>query len=320
MKKNIAILVGGNSEEKKISIKSGENFINNLDPDKYSGYLIIIKDKNADFINKKTLEKLNKKDFSLNQKGKKIKFNLIVILIHGSPGETGELCSYFESLKIPYSSSNKRSSKLTFNKKKCNDYLREQDFTVPNSILNKKTDINIKYPCIVKPINSGSSFGVSKVNNPSKLNKAINLAKQYAQDFMIEEFIEGRELTCAVHNFSKEKLITLPLTEIISNNEIFDYSAKYLGQSNEITPANIEVKIANKIKNISIKAYDSLNLNGIVRFDFIVKKEDPYIIEVNTIPGFSKESIVPQMIDKSETNIKDFISELVEKTISNKRI
>ena len=261
MKKNIAILVGGNSEEKKISIKSGKNFINNLDTEKYSGYLIIIKDKNADFINKKTLEKLDKKDFSINQKGKKIKFNLIVILIHGAPGETGELCSYFESLKIPYSSSNEISSKLTFNKKKCNDYLREQDFTVPNSILNKKTDINIKYPCIVKPINSGSSFGVSKVNSPSKLHKAINLAKQYAQDFMIEEFIDGRELTCAVHNFSKEKLITLPLTEIISNNEIFDYNAKYLGQSNEITPANIEVEIAD---NVTVEVIRATGIQALV--------------------------------------------------------
>ena len=147
-------------------------------------------------------------------------------------------------------------------------------------------------------------FGVSKVNNQSKLNGAIKLAKKYATNYIIEEFIDGRELTCAVHNFSKENLITFPLTEIISYNEIFDYNAKYLGQSNEITPANIEEKVAVKIKNIATKAYETLKLNGIVRFDFIVTKGIPYIIEVNTIPGFSKESIVPQMIKKSETNIK----------------
>ena len=283
-------------------------------------YLILVNNLDDDFFCLKNQIKIDKSDFSLEKNGKKIQFDASVILIHGPPGETGELCSYFESLNIPYSSSNLIASKLTFDKKNCNDYLKNKGFAVPNSKINEKLNRNIKYPCIVKPINSGSSFGVSKVNNQSKLNGAIKLAKKYATNYIIEEFIDGRELTCAVHNFSKENLITFPLTEIISYNEIFDYNAKYLGQSNEITPANIEEKVAVKIKNIATKAYETLKLNGIVRFDFIVKKGIPYIIEVNTIPGFSKESIVPQMIKKSETNIKDFISMAVDKIISYKEI
>jgi D-alanine-D-alanine ligase len=320
LNKNIAILVGGESVERTISIKSGENFFENLDTKKYSGYLILVNNLDDDFYCLKDQIKIDKSDFSLEKNGEKIQFDATVILIHGAPGETGELCSYFESLNIPYSSSNLIASKLTFDKKKCNDYLKNKGFTVPNSKINEKLNTNIKYPCIVKPINSGSSFGVSKVNSQSKLNGAIKLAKKYATNYIIEEFIDGRELTCAVHNFSKEKLITLPLTEIISHNEIFDYDAKYLGQSNEITPANLEEKVTVKIKNIATKAYELLKLNGIVRFDFIVKKGKPYIIEVNTIPGFSKESIVPQMIKKSETNIKDFISTAVDKIISYKEI
>ena len=317
MKKNIAILVGGNSVEKNISVKSGENFYRNLSTQKYSSYLILAQENEWCIINKKPYKKIDKKDFSFFENEKKITFDTVIILIHGSPGETGELCSYFESLKIPYSSSNEKASQLTFNKKKCNDFLRTKSYTVPYSIINKKNDPNIKYPCIVKPINSGSSFGVSKINSKHKLNEAIELAKKYSEDFMIEEFIQGREITCAVHNFLNDKITALPLTEIISKNEIFDYKAKYLGQSKEITPAQIERKIEEKIKKISKKAYKTLNLNGIVRFDFIVKKNTPYIIEVNTIPGFSKESIVPQMIEADGESIKKFISKAIEKIISN---
>ncbi len=317
MKKNIAILVGGNSVEKNISIKSGENFYKNLSTQKYSGYLILFQENEWNVINNKPYTKVDKKDFSFFKNEKKITFDAVIILIHGSPGETGELCSYFESLKIPYSSSSETASKLTFNKKKCNDFLRNKNYTVPYSIINKKSSPNIKYPCIVKPINSGSSFGVSKINSENKLNEAIKLAKEYSKDFMIEEFIQGQEVTCAIHNFLKNKITALPLTEIISKNEIFDYKAKYLGQSKEITPAHIEKKIEQKIKEISKEAYKTLKLNGIVRFDFIVKKTVPYIIEVNTIPGFSKESIVPQMIKANGISIKKFISEAIEKIISN---
>lgn len=317
MKKKIAILIGGDSVEKNISINSGENFYKNLDTQKYSGYLILFKKNEWNLINTKDHKKIDKKDFSFIENGQKIKFDAVIILIHGKPGETGELCSYFETLKIPYSSTNEKVSRLTFNKKKCNDFLRNKGFTVPYSIMNEKSDSNIKYPCIIKPINSGSSFGVSKIELESNLNTAIKLAKEYSNDFMIEEFILGRELTCAVHNFSNNKVYALPITEIISKNEIFDYKAKYLGQSNEITPAKIDKKLENEIKKISKKAYKTLNLNGIVRFDFIVKKNTPYIIEVNTIPGFSKESILPKMIEADGKSVKNFISEAIEKIISN---
>jgi len=315
LKKKIAILIGGESVERNISIKSGENFYRNLDTQKYSGYLILLKKNEWNLINTKEYKKIDEKNFSFIENGQKITFDAVIILIHGKPGETGELCSYFESLEIPYNSTNEKASKLTFNKKKCNDFLRTKGFTVPYSIMNKKSDPNIKYPCIIKPINSGSSFGVSKIELASNLNTAIKLAKEYSNDFMIEEFIEGRELTCAVHNFSNNKVYALPITEIISKNQIFDYKAKYLGQSKEITPAKIDKKLENEIKNTSKKAYKMLELNGVVRFDFIIKKRIPYIIEVNTIPGFSKESILPKMIEEDGTSVKDFISEAIEKII-----
>jgi len=317
VKKNIAILIGGESAEQDISKKSGVNFYTNLNTTKYSGYLILVSKKSWKVINTEPQKKIEKKDFSFEKNGKKIMFDAVIILIHGAPGETGELCNYFESIKIPYSSSNEKASKLTFDKYKCNDFLRTKGYNVPYSIKNKKRNIHIKYPCIVKPINSGSSFGVSKIDSENKLNEAIKLAQQYSKDFMIEEFVKGRELTCAVHNLSNNKIQTLPITEIISKNEIFDYKAKYLGQSEEITPAKIEKKIEKEISIISKNAYKTLKLNGIVRFDFIVKKSIPYIIEVNTIPGFSKESIVPQMIIASGKSIKKFTSEAVEKIISN---
>jgi len=316
-KKNIAILVGGDSVEKKISIKSGKYFYSKLDKKKYTGYIILVSKKSWQIINLKTEKKIKINDFSLNENGKKITFDAVIILVHGAPGETGDLCSYFESLNIPYSSSNKSASKLTFNKYNCNQFLRKKGFTVPYSIINKKSDPRIQYPCIVKPIDSGSSFGVSKINSENKLNAGIELAQKYGKDFMIEEFINGRELTCAVHNFSNDKLEALPITEIISKNEIFDYNAKYLGQSEEITPAILEKKIEEEIKSISKNAYSVLKLHGIVRFDFIVKETTPYIIEVNTIPGFSKESIVPQMITASGKRTKEFISKVIEKIISN---
>ena len=173
--------------------------------------------------------------------------------------------------------------------------------------MTEKTEINV--------LGSGSSFGVTKVNFKNDLTNAVEHAKKYSNQFIIEEFIEGREICCAVHDLEDGKLTSLALTEIISENEIFDYNAKYNGQSKEITPANLNVKLSLEIKNIAKKAYSKLNLKGIVRFDFILREETAYIIEVNTIPGFSKESIVPQMIKASNQKIPDFVSKVLNKVL-----
>ena len=314
MKKNIAIIVGGDSVEKKISIKSGKNFYKNVDKKKFNPFLVFYTHNKWSILKNKSSVEINNKDFSIVLGLQKIFFDGAIILIHGSPGETGELCNYFESLNIPYSSSNKKASELTFNKFKCNKFLKENKILVPISSINKKIR-NIKFPCIVKPINSGSSFGVSKIKKETELMTGIEIAKKIGNDFMVEEFISGREFTCAVHNLNKKKLTTLPITEIITEREIFDYEAKYLGLSREITPAKINESLKKNIEKISKKAYMVLNLNGIVRFDFIINNKAPYLIEVNTVPGFSQESIVPKMIIESGKTIKEFTTELIEKLL-----
>ena len=314
MKKNIAIIVGGDSVEKKISIESGKNFYKNVDKKKFNPFLVFYTDNKWSILKNKSSVEINNKDFSIVLGVQKIFFDGAVILIHGSPGETGELCNYFESLNIPYSSSNQKASELTFNKFKCSKFLKENKILVPISSINKKIK-NIKFPCIVKPINSGSSFGVSKIKKETELKTGIEIAKKIGNDFMVEEFISGREFTCAVHNLNKKKLTTLPITEIITEREIFDYEAKYLGLSREITPAKINESLKKKIEETSKKAYMVLNLNGIVRFDFIINNKAPYLIEVNTVPGFSQKSIVPKMIIESGKTIKEFTTEVIEKLL-----
>ena len=310
-KKNIAILMGGESVERKISIKSGEHFFSNLNLNEYNAYKILISESSKWTVKiENKIHQINKSNFSLKLKNTIIHFDAVIILIHGEPAENGELSKYFDSLNIPYSCCNEESSLLTFNKFNCNNFLRTENFNVPKSTNNLKKIEKFKFPCIVKPTTSGSSFGVSKVNSKEKLNEAIKHAKKYSNQYVIEEFISGREICCAVHDLDNT-LISLPLTEVISENEIFDYNAKYLGESKEITPANIDTNLKTEIENIAKNAYLKLKLKGIVRFDFIVKENKSYIIEVNTIPGFSKESIVPQMIKASNQKINDFISKLL---------
>ena len=229
------------------------------------------------------------------------------MMIHGSPAEDGKLCDYFDEKKIPYTSSNKISSQLTFNKFKCNNHLRSLGYVVPDAQLcdNK---VNIKYPCIVKPSCSGSSFGITKVNKQIDLNPAIKKAQQYDKNVIIENFIKGKEITCGVFTLENQ-IQKLPITEIISQNEIFDYDAKYRGKSIEKTPAEISKQLTDSIQNIAKKIYSDLNLSSIVRIDFIIDNEQPYIIEINTIPGFTGKSIIPQMLNAAKIEMKQFITE-----------
>ena len=305
--RNVAILMGGCSSEKEISIKSGNTIFKHIDSNKYNAYKIICEDINRFHVilnGEKIPIQIN--DFSFKFKNERIQLHKIFMMIHGAPGETGELCNYFESINIPYTSCNEITSKLTFNKSKCNKMLHKLKYKVPKSEI-YSSNIRINYPCIVKPNCNGSSFGISKVNTNKELKQAIEIAKQHAREIIIEDFIEGREVTCAVYN-SNNILKALPITEIISENEIFDYDAKYNGKSKEITPAKIEHSVTSKIKKISKKIYTDLNLKGIVRIDFIIKKRTPYIIEINTIPGFSEQSIVPKMLKVEKITITDFIS------------
>ena len=308
---NIAILMGGTSEEREISIQSAQTIKKHIDKKKYNAFLVLcVNTSEFQVIIDDTQYTVDTNNFSFQLNNEIIIFHKIFMMIHGEPGENGKLCKYFENKKIPYTSSNESASILTFNKYNCNKYLQSLGYNVPNSQI-YKLQSKIEFPCIIKPSCSGSSFGISKVYNNTEIPSAIKKAQEHGNQIIIEEFVEGREITCAVYQ-SNSQITTLPLTEIISQNDIFDYEAKYHDQSIEKTPAEISKTIKEKIITISKKLYIELNLTGIVRIDFIVKNQKPYIIEINTIPGFSEKSIVPQMLKCANINITDFITEQIE--------
>lgn len=304
---NIAILMGGCSKEREISLKSASTIYNHIDKKKYNAYKVLYVEKfEFQVIDGTKTIPIENNDFSFLLDNQKIKLQKVFMMIHGTPGEDGKLCDYFEQKNIPYTSCNEQISKLTFNKFKCNQHLRNLGYKVPLSVL-FEGDWKFELPCIVKPACSGSSFGVSKVYTKNEFKIAVEEAKKYDDEIIIEEFIGGREVTCSV--FSLNSIIKiLPVTEIISENDIFDYDAKYNGRSIEETPAKISKIITNKITSISQRIYQELKLSGIVRIDFIIKQETPYIIEINTVPGFSIESIVPQMLKCANISIKNFIT------------
>jgi len=304
---NIAIIMGGTSKEKEISLKSADTIYNNIDKSKYNAYKVLfINNHQFEVIIQNLKIKIDNTDFSFLLDDRKITLHKVFMMIHGDPGENGKLCSYFDSKNIPYTSCDEASSSLTFNKFKCNSHLKAIGYRVPNSQL-YQIAAKTKFPCIIKPVSSGSSFGISKVYDNNELEKAVLEAIKHDKDVIIEEFIEGRELTCAVFNLN-QKIRTLPITEIISENDIFDYDAKYNGKSVEQTPAKINDSMKNKIHDISKSIYQDLNLSGIVRIDFIMHTHEPYIIEINTIPGFSEESIVPQMLKCANITLQTFIT------------
>ena len=308
---NIAIIMGGDSDEKYISLKSGNTIYKHIDRTKYNPYKILCLNKtNFQVLIKSKNIKINNKDFSFLLQKKKISFKKVFMMIHGNPGENGELCDYFESKNIAYTSCGQKISMLTFNKFQCNNYLKKLGYKTPYSeIFHQNYKFN--FPCIVKPTCSGSSFGIRKVYNDSELKSAVKNAKKHDNKVLLEEFVEGREVTCAIFNSSNE-IKTLPITEIITENDIFDYDAKYNGKSVEQTPAKIDKSIEEQIKNTSKKIYKDLTLKGVVRIDFIINGKTPYIIEINTIPGFSEESIVPKMLKCADIELKQFITSQIK--------
>lgn len=324
MKKNIAIVAGGNSSEYVISINSAEQLANLLDKERYEVYTVIVKGTDW-FVKSNSFcdVVVNKDDFSFSLNNQKTKFNCAFIIIHGTPGEDGKLQGYFDTLKIPYTSSNTLASAITFNKIFSKNYLKPFDIPLAKLVSIKKGDvvdanqiINFTgLPCFVKPNCAGSSFGVTKVKEKEKLLEAIIEAFKEDNEVIIEEFLEGRELTCGLFKTKKESFI-FPPTEIISKNEFFDFEAKYtLGMADEITPANISKELTKEVQNLSSQIYDIFQLNGIVRIDYIYSKGKLYFMEVNTVPGMSAASIVPQQINAAGYNIGDILSIIIEDSL-----
>lgn len=320
-KKTIAVVYGGDSSEFVVSVKSSFNVFNSINPEKYRVYKVQLKGTDWDvFENDKVVASIDKSDFSFLFAGEKIKFDFAYITIHGTPGEDGKLQGYFDLLKIPYSTCGVSSSALTFNKFFCSNYLRNFGVPMAKSIrLFKNQMYNVEniieelgLPIFVKPNAGGSSFGVTKVKEKAKLIEAIELAFNESSDILIEQFIDGKEFTCGLLKLTNEEII-FPVTEVIPLNEFFDYEAKYTaGKTDEITPARISTELTQKIQDLSSKIYDLCDCSGIVRIDYILRDNEFYFLEVNTTPGMTATSFVPQQIAAMDLTLSNIIDLIIE--------
>ena len=327
----IAFVTGGYSGESVISYKSAITIENNLDLSKYTVYKIDITPEGW-FHETKKGEKVavDKNEFSLTLEGRKIRFDAVLIGIHGTPGEDGKLQGYFDLLDLPYTSCDAATSALTFNKRFTVAVAAFNGIRVARSVLLIKDRFEnpdeissgLRFPVFVKPNNGGSSIGMSRVNSPSEeLGAAIEKAFREDDQVLVEEFITGREFTIGVFR-SRGEIITLPLTEVKSKNEFFDFEAKYTpGMNEETTPAEVEEAVAVKVRAAARKIYQVFNCSGVIRIDFIYNEAEgqPFMLEVNTVPGQSAASIVPQQLRVHGWTLKEFYSALIEDALSRRR-
>lgn len=324
MKKKIALIAGGDSGEYSISIKSASMVSAEIDRSKYEVFIIEIKEKNWTYKHPDLVEiQIDKNDFSLKIADEKIVFDLVFNMIHGSPGENGKLQGYFDMIGLRYTSSNAITSALTFNKAYCNAVVRSSGVAVSKSVhlfKHDKLDLEtildeISLPIFIKPNQGGSSVGISKVSHSKDLKAALDRAFVEDDEILIEEYIKGREMTCGAFKFDSETMC-FPVTEIIPKKEFFDFEAKYQqGMSEEITPAQISEEEKQNIHQTVEKLYRVLNCKGVVRFDFILTDKNLWFLEVNTIPGMSSASIVPQQIREMGYTLGEFYTMIIEEAL-----
>lgn len=319
VKKRIALLTGGYGAEQSVSLKSARNVEENLDQARYDVYVIYL-DKDRWYHRDSEVE-VDRNDFSLTMSDGKITFDFIFIMIHGDPAENGLLQGYFQSMDLPISTCDTFVSSLTFNKYVCNFVLSNYGVLSARSKLIRKGESweqqrisQLGFPMFVKPNNQGSSYGISKVKSKEDLAAAISKGFKYDDELIIEEFLEGREFTCGIIEL-KGELHTFPVTEIISHNEFFDFEAKYEHASDEITPADLSLELTASCQAITRRIYKALNCRGMVRADFILKDKVFHLIEVNTIPGMTPESLYPQQVRAYGWQMKDLLSMLIDETL-----
>lgn len=318
----IGIFCGGFSSEFEISLKSAQTIMDHF-PDGYEPVPIHVTKEGwfAMVNNEKIPFSFEKMTYDTPEGKQKIDAGLIYI--HGNPGENGKLQALFDIVGLPYINSNALASELSFDKWYCNQFLSKCGIPVAKSLFlthqsqytEEEIIATLGLPCFVKPSDSGSSFGISKVNQPNELGDALTKAFQEGKTVVIESFLKGTEVTCGVYRSTKG-IETLPLTEIVTENSFFDYEAKYLGKSQEITPARIPDEIRNKVWETTKKCYQLLQLRSIARIDFMLVENIPYVIEVNTTPGFSTASLVPQMLAEQGVSIQDFWTEIFKVELS----
>ncbi|MEO7524010.1 MAG: D-alanine--D-alanine ligase [Ferruginibacter sp.] len=326
MKKNIALVTGGYSGESVISYKTADTIKQHLDSEKWNCFVIDI-NPNGWYYIPETGDKslVDKNDFSIHVNNDKVTFDAVLVALHGTPGEDGKLQGYLDCLNIPYTSCDAATSALTFNKRYTVAVAAFAGMYVARSLhlFKEKTPSSqnilqeLNLPLFVKPNNGGSSLGISKVNEASELEAALKKAFNEDSQVLVEEFISGREFTIGVFQ-SKGNIVALPITEVITKNEFFDFQAKYEGASEEVTPAQIDEAIAEKIRKEARKAYAVFNCRGVVRIDFIYNEQsgNPYILEINTVPGQSAASIVPQQVRVMGWSLKEFYSVLIEESLA----
>ena len=317
--KNIAIIMGGYSSEFEISLKSGNVVYQNLDPIKFKGYRIHIFKEKWVYVDDLGFEfPIDKNDFSVQVKHEKITFDAVFNAIHGTPGEDGLMQAYFELLNIPQTSCGYYQAALTFNKRDLLSVLKPYGIKSATSYyLNQCDEINedqilekVGLPCFVKPNKSGSSFGISKVKTKDDFKRAIEVAYKEDDEIIIESFLDGTEVSVGVINY-KGTITVLPITEIVTENDFFDYEAKYLGQSQEITPARISDEVAQKVRTVAKKAYEILKMTGFSRSEFILVNDEPFMLEMNTIPGLTTESLIPQQANEAGISLEELFSNAI---------
>lgn len=322
MKKKIALLAGGDSSEWKIAMEGAAQIERCLDPDKYDVYSILLRHGSWTYeLPDGTTTQLDRNDFSLTIGGEKIRLEYALIVIHGTPGEDGRLQGYLDMMGIPYSSCGFVSSVITFDKSACKRAVAGTGISLAREILvdrhraldPRKVVAELGLPLFVKPNASGSSFGVTKVKTEEELLPAVEAAFAESDHVLLEEFIEGREISCGVMVAGGREYV-FPITELVCETEFFDYKAKYEGLSREITPAPLDEAIVRKVNAMTLSAYKALNCRGVVRIDFIVKGDEPYMIEVNTIPGMSAHSIVPQQARCMGMSLGELYDLIIEDT------
>ena len=321
--RNIAIVCGGDSSEHDVSLRSAQGLYSFFDKERYNVYIVDIKGQDWHVeLHDGTTAKIDRNDFSFVEDGKAMLFDYAYITIHGTPGENGILQGYFDLVGIPYSTSGVLVEAMTFDKFVLNQYLRGYGVSVADSLLirrgyehlvnDEEVEQRIGMPCFVKPAADGSSFGVSKVKNADQLAPAIRKAMMESDTIMVEQYLEGTEISIGVYK-TQEKSVVLPATEVVTQNEFFDYDAKYNGQVQEITPARLSDDITRRVREITSHIYDILHCNGIIRIDYIISKDGRIsMLEVNTTPGMTPTSFSPQQVRAAGLEMKDVLTDIVE--------
>lgn len=327
VKRNIAIVCGGDSSEHDVSMNSANGLYSFFDKERYNVYIVDVEGQNWHVnFEDGTTAPVDRNDFSFVKDGKAVVFDYAYITIHGTPGENGLMQGYFELIGVPYSTSGVLVEAMTFDKYVLNRYLSGYGINVARSLLLRRGEENkyseeeieriIGMPCFVKPAADGSSFGVSKVKNADQLAPALRVAFMESNEVMIESFLDGTEISIGCYK-TKDKSVVFPATEVVTANEFFDYNAKYNGEVQEITPARISPDTAARVAEETSRIYDILRCNGIIRVDYIITKDEHgndkiNMLEVNTTPGMTATSFIPQQVRAAGLDIKDVLTDIVE--------